>query len=254
MCVIPAVAVFNFATVRALAHAQGDAYALGIHPLCTRDAKDEDLDALDAELTARRDDPRLVAVGEIGLDYFVRRPRRPEAGTLFSHSVATGTQARVTRAHSCAAFGGQGAQASAPDRGRPAVAGHCPCLQRQRAAGAGVHRAGAEAGLRRRGDLRARAAAAPPGQHACRWTSIVMETDAPDIQPHWLYRTQAQRDAGEAQGRNEPGELPRIAQVVAGLRGIGIDELARPPPEMRSIRCHGWKVSCPCRNARRTSA
>jgi TatD DNase family protein len=56
--------------------------------------------------------------------------------------------------------------------------------------------------------------------------SIVMETDAPDIQPHWLYRTQAQRDAGEAQGRNDPGELPRIAQVVAGLRGIGIEELA----------------------------
>jgi TatD DNase family protein len=56
--------------------------------------------------------------------------------------------------------------------------------------------------------------------------AIVMETDAPDIQPHWLYRTQAERDAGQAQGRNEPGELPRIAQVVAGLRGIGIDALA----------------------------
>jgi TatD DNase family protein len=39
LCVIPAVAVFNFATVRELAHAQGDAYALGIHPLCTGEAK-----------------------------------------------------------------------------------------------------------------------------------------------------------------------------------------------------------------------
>jgi TatD DNase family protein len=56
--------------------------------------------------------------------------------------------------------------------------------------------------------------------------AIVMETDAPDIQPHWLYRTQAQRTAGQAQGRNEPGELPRIAEVVAGLRGIGIEALA----------------------------
>ena len=55
---------------------------------------------------------------------------------------------------------------------------------------------------------------------------MVMETDAPDIQPHWIYRTQAQRAAGEAQGRNEPGELPRIAEVVAQLRGIGVDELA----------------------------
>ena len=30
-----------------------------------------DLAALDAALTRHRDDPRLVAVGEIGLDYFV---------------------------------------------------------------------------------------------------------------------------------------------------------------------------------------
>ena len=56
--------------------------------------------------------------------------------------------------------------------------------------------------------------------------AIVMETDAPDIQPHWLYRTQAQRDAGQPQGRNEPGELPRIAEVVAGLRGIETAALA----------------------------
>src|SRR5690349_18280649 len=70
LCVIPAVAAFNFDTVRELAHAQGDAYALGIHPLCAADATDADLDALDAALDARRGDPRLVAVGEIGLDYF----------------------------------------------------------------------------------------------------------------------------------------------------------------------------------------
>ncbi len=32
-CVIPAVEVANFDTVRALAHQFGDSYALGIHPL-----------------------------------------------------------------------------------------------------------------------------------------------------------------------------------------------------------------------------
>ncbi|MGZ5848217.1 MAG: TatD family hydrolase, partial [Ramlibacter sp.] len=47
------------------------------------------------------------------------------------------------------------------------------------------------------------------------------------IPPHWLYRTAWQRDAGKPQGRNEPGELPAIAQVVAGLRGLPLDELAR---------------------------
>ena len=56
--------------------------------------------------------------------------------------------------------------------------------------------------------------------------SLVMETDSPDIQPHWLYRTVEQRQGGVPQARNEPGELPRIAEVVASLRGITIDALA----------------------------
>jgi len=55
----------------------------------------------------------------------------------------------------------------------------------------------------------------------------VLETDAPDIPPHWLYTTAAQREAGQAQGRNEPAELPRIAQVLAALRGLSLDALAQ---------------------------
>ncbi|HEY8359680.1 MAG TPA: TatD family hydrolase, partial [Ramlibacter sp.] len=70
-CVVPAVAASNFDTVRVLAHRHGDSYALGIHPLCTGDAADSDLALLDQALAAQRDDPRLVAVGEIGLDFFV---------------------------------------------------------------------------------------------------------------------------------------------------------------------------------------
>jgi TatD DNase family protein len=57
--------------------------------------------------------------------------------------------------------------------------------------------------------------------------ALVLETDSPDIPPHWLYRTAQQRAQGQPQGRNEPGELPRIAQVIAGLRGMAPDELAR---------------------------
>jgi TatD DNase family protein len=48
--------------------------------------------------------------------------------------------------------------------------------------------------------------------------ALVMETDAPDIPPQWLYRTAQDRAAGLPQGRNEPAELPRIAQVMADLR------------------------------------
>jgi TatD DNase family protein len=50
--------------------------------------------------------------------------------------------------------------------------------------------------------------------------SIVLETDGPDIPPVWL-----------GKGRNSPAEVPRIAQVLAELRGIGVDEVARQTTE-----------------------
>ena len=57
-------------------------------------------------------------------------------------------------------------------------------------------------------------------------TALVMETDSPDIPPHWLYTIAADRALGKPQGRNEPAELPRIAQQVADLRGITVQALA----------------------------
>jgi TatD DNase family protein len=44
--------------------------------------------------------------------------------------------------------------------------------------------------------------------------SIVLETDAPDIAPAWLRRQ-----------RNSPCELPRIAEQLAELRGMAMSEL-----------------------------
>ena len=46
--------------------------------------------------------------------------------------------------------------------------------------------------------------------------AIVLETDSPDIPPVWIGR-----------GRNAPGEIPRIAQALAELRQVGLDEIAR---------------------------
>ena len=70
-CVIPAVERSNWDTVRLLAHQHGDSYALGIHPLYTGRAGDGDVALLEQMLAQRHADPRLVAIGEIGLDYFV---------------------------------------------------------------------------------------------------------------------------------------------------------------------------------------
>jgi TatD DNase family protein len=57
-------------------------------------------------------------------------------------------------------------------------------------------------------------------------SAIVLETDAPDIPPHWLYQTAEQRAQGLPQGRNSPAELPHIAQVLADVRGLSLNELA----------------------------
>jgi TatD DNase family protein len=57
--------------------------------------------------------------------------------------------------------------------------------------------------------------------------AIVLETDAPDMPPHWLYTTADQRALGVPQGRNSPGELPAIGAELAALRGISVQALSR---------------------------
>jgi TatD DNase family protein len=57
--------------------------------------------------------------------------------------------------------------------------------------------------------------------------AIVLETDAPDMPPHWLYNTVQQREAGVAQGLNSPEQIPAIAEVVAALRTMTLADLAQ---------------------------
>jgi TatD DNase family protein len=56
--------------------------------------------------------------------------------------------------------------------------------------------------------------------------AIVLETDSPDMPPHWLYATAEQRAAGQAQGVNSPAQLPRIAAELAVLRDVTADALS----------------------------
>lgn len=70
--VIPAVEKANFQTVAKLAHQSNNAvYALGIHPMFVPQADESDLLALRAAIPAALSDTRFVAIGEIGLDFFV---------------------------------------------------------------------------------------------------------------------------------------------------------------------------------------
>ncbi|GAB2592430.1 TatD family hydrolase [Ramlibacter solisilvae] len=212
----------NFASVRDLAHRHGDSYALGIHPICTGGARDEDLERLEHALLAGRNDERLVAVGEIGLDYFLPQldPQRQEfflreqlaladrlGWPVILHVRRSADQLlkhlrRVPVRGIAHAFNGSDQQAREFVRlGFKLGFGGALTFERAQQ----IRRLAVDLPL----------------------TALVLETDSPDIPPHWLYRTAQEREGGLAQGRNEPGQLPRIAQVLADLRGIAVEDLAR---------------------------
>jgi TatD DNase family protein len=215
--------------VRRLAHAFGDSYALGIHPLYVKQAADKDLARLDATLTEHRDDSRLVAVGEIGLDYFV--PELCESPLRERQEFFYTEQLKLARTHGLPVILHVRRSADQLLKGlRAAGNGHQwqgiahafnGSLQQAQAFIALGLKLGFGGALtyERARQLRRLATTLP-------LEAIVLETDAPDMPPHWLYKTVEQRAAGEAQGRNEPGELPRIAQVLVGLRRLDAEALA----------------------------
>ena len=227
-CVIPAVTPAAFDGARALAHRFGDAYALGIHPLYVAGVGDDALAALDAALAEHAHDPRLVAVGEIGLDYFV--PALAAPGTLRERQERFyREQLRLARRHGLPVILHVRRSVDQILKGlrEIGVAGgiaHAFNGSRQQAdqlAGLGFKLGlGGAVTYERASRLRALAAELPDD-------CIVLETDAPDIPPHWLYASAEQRAAGAPQGRNEPAELPRIAAVIAALRQTTPAALAR---------------------------
>ena len=213
--VIPAVVAGNFERVRALAHAHGYSYALGIHPLYVMQAREEDLGRLDAMLTACRDDPRLVGIGEIGLDFFVPGP---DAATQQHFYLA---QLKLARRHDLPVILHVRRSADQLLGGLRRVGlttggiGHAFNGSRQQADAflALGFKLGFGGTVTFDRSLQIRRLAAELPEEA-----LVVETDAPDIPPQWLYRTAEERAAG-ATSRNEPGELPRIGACLAGLRG-----------------------------------
>jgi TatD DNase family protein len=228
-CFIPAIERANWDTVRALAHAQGDSYGLGIHPLYVPQAEVADLQALDDALGAQCADPRLVAVGEIGLDFFVPAlcsPAMRQKQEFFYHAqlalarkyelpVVLHVRRSADRLLKYLRAVGQGGYRwrgiAHAFNGSDAQAQSFVDMGFKLGFGGGVT-------FERALQLRRLAQSLP-------LKSLVLETDAPDIPPHWLYRTAAERAQGLAQGRNTPEQVPRIAQVVAGLRGLDLEQL-----------------------------
>lgn len=225
-CIIPAVMASHFDEVRLLAHRFADAYALGIHPLYTPQAEDKDLATLDTHLHAHRDDPRLVAVGEVGLDGFVPEINTPEAFAKQTHFFEA--QLQIAQRHQLpvilhvrrSADGLLKGLRQFPVSGGIAHAFNGSLQQAKMFIEMGFKLGfGGAMTYDRATKLRALATELP-------LSALVLETDAPDIPPHWMYTTAEDREKGKPQGRNSPAELPRIATVLAELRGISLEELA----------------------------
>ena len=227
LCVLPAVQRQDWPQVQTLAARHGDAYALGIHPLFVPQASDDDLLALDQALSEARQDPRLVAVGEIGLDFFVPQLCTPAMRERQWHFYRS--QLELARQHGLPVIlhvrrSGdlllKGLR-QVPVSGGIAHAFNGSLQQAQAFIALGFALGfGGALTFERATALRALGQNLP-------LSALVLETDAPDIPPQWLYRTAQDRAGGLVQGRNAPSELPRIAQVLADVRGVDLQTLAQ---------------------------
>jgi len=206
--VVPAVSRDNFAAVAATCtRYPGCVPAWGLHPMYLHVHRQEHLAALRAQIETRRP----VAVGEIGLDFFVRGLDRATQETYLVEQLKIARDFDLPVLLHCRRANDdilkqlrkikvRGGIAHAFN-GSPQQAGEFIKLGFKLGFGGAFT-------WPRANNLRRLAADLP-------LEAIVLETDSPDIPPVWIGR-----------GRNAPGELPRIAATLAELRGIDADTVA----------------------------
>lgn len=208
--IVPSVAHGNFGIVRELCERFPTCSpAYGIHPMYTDDAMPDDLIALRDLLQQHRP----VAIGEIGLDFFIDHFDRARQEYFFVEQLRMAKEFELPVLLHIR-------------RAQDVILKH---LRQHKVCGGIAH---AFNGSRQQADefiklgfklgfggamtysratkLRELAATLP-------LESIVLETDAPDIPPDFLERGQP----------NKPEFVPRIAQTLADLRGMSIEEIAR---------------------------
>ena len=213
MVVIPAVTPFNFTQVAALSQQHTNCcYALGMHPMFIDDVSPSDIASL-SDLVAQTitQDNRLVAIGEIGLDFYITQQNREAQEYFFSE------QLKIAQTYDLPVI----------LHVRSAIDDVLKHLRRIKVNGGiahafngSMHQANAfiEMGFKlgfggamtypRALKIRALAKDLP-------LESIVLKTDAPDMPPMWLEKKQ----------RNSPNELFKIAEVLADLRRIPVSQI-----------------------------
>jgi TatD DNase family protein len=213
MIVIPAVARNNFDVVRRLAADVPNAsYALGIHPIYVPQATDDDLAELRRQVEASLADPRFVAIGEIGLDFFI--PMLCEPAMREKQERFLREQLRIARDFGLPVL-------THVRRSQDQVLKH---VRQIRPAGGIAHafngshqqaKAFIDVGFHlgfggamtftRALQIRRLATDLP-------LDAIVLETDAPDLAPARIHP-----------GRNSPEQLPAIGAALSGLRTLEPD-------------------------------
>lgn len=214
--VIPAIARDNFTTVAELARRHANCtYALGIHPVFVPQAQESDLAVLRTAVEDAIGDSRFVAIGEIGLDFFI--PMLTEPAMRKRQEFFYSEQLKIARDFDLPVLlhvrKSQDSilkylrRISVPGGIAHAFNGSFQQAQMFIDLGFKLGFGGAMT-FTRALQIRRLAAELP-------LESIVLETDAPDISPAWLHPQ-----------RNSPEQLPRIGQVLAELRSISVVDVA----------------------------
>lgn len=211
--VVPAVCANNFQTVMDLATQYPECwFALGWHPMYIDAAQPSDMQSLRKLIDQHTCNPsKLVAVGEIGLDYFVTK-QNSETQTYFFCE-----QLKIAQAFDLPVI--LHVRRAVDDvlkhlrrinvRGGIAHAFNGSLQQAEIFVGMGF-KLGFGGAMTYTRALHIRELAKTVGLNA-----IVLETDAPDIPPEWVGQ----------QGRNSPKELYKIAEVLAELRGMQVAQI-----------------------------
>ena len=186
----------------------------GIHPSSVKDATDEVMDAV-AELAR---DPRIIAIGETGLDYYwdrsfddkqheflrqhIRLAEEVDKPLVFHDREASHALVRIVAEEK--------ARSSRPDRIRGVF--HCfggPADHTERVLDLGFH-------MGIGGTYTFKNGGVPDATSTVPLERIILETDAPYLTP-----------APHRGTRNEPSYVRLVAEKLAEVRGIPIDEVAR---------------------------
>jgi TatD DNase family protein len=206
--VIPSVARSNFDSVIALSNQHKNCvYALGVHPMYVDVSQKADIETLKYYV----ENHHPVAIGEIGLDYFVTKDNIEQQSYFFTEQLKLAKQYNlpvILHARnaiddvlkSLRRFELHGGIAHAFN-------GSFQQAEQFIALGFKLGFGGAMT-YSRALKIRELASKLP-------LESIVLETDSPDIPPEWI----------GSNGRNTPLELSKIAQVLADLRQVNLSQV-----------------------------